>query len=61
MIGLVTPPVGFLSYLTTTIAGAKFEQVVKESWVFILALILALATCTFFPQIVMWLPQILMG
>ncbi len=28
MIGLVTPPVGFLAYLTTTIAGAKFEQVV---------------------------------
>jgi len=61
MIGLVTPPVGFLAYLTTTIAGAKFEQVVKESWVFILALVLALATCTFFPQIVMWLPQTLMG
>jgi len=34
---------------------------VKESWVFILALVLALATCTFFPQIVMWLPQTLMG
>jgi tripartite ATP-independent transporter DctM subunit len=61
MIGLVTPPVGFLAYLTTTIAGARFEEVVKESWIFILALILALATCTFFPQIVMWLPQTLMG
>jgi tripartite ATP-independent transporter DctM subunit len=61
MIGLVTPPVGFLSYLTTTIAGAKFEQVVKESWVFILALILALLTSTFFPEIVLWLPRTLMG
>lgn len=61
MIGLVTPPVGFLVYLTTTIAGARFEQVVKESWVFILALILALVTCTFFPQIVMWLPTWVMG
>jgi TRAP-type C4-dicarboxylate transport system permease large subunit len=37
MIGVVTPPVGVLAYLTTTIAGARFEQVVKESWVFILA------------------------
>ena len=61
MIGLVTPPVGFLTYLTTTIAGARFEQVVKESWVFILALILALLTSTFFPGLVMWLPRTLMG
>jgi tripartite ATP-independent transporter DctM subunit len=61
MIGLVTPPVGFLVYLTTAIAGVKFEQVVRESWVFILALILALATSTFFPEIVLWLPRTLMG
>jgi tripartite ATP-independent transporter DctM subunit len=61
MIGLVTPPVGFLTYLTTAIAGAKFEEVVKESWVFILALFLALLTSTFFPGLVMWLPRSLMG
>jgi tripartite ATP-independent transporter DctM subunit len=61
MIGLVTPPVGFLTYLTTTIAGARFEQVVRESWVFILALILALLTTTFFPGLVLWLPRTLMG
>jgi tripartite ATP-independent transporter DctM subunit len=61
MIGLVTPPVGFLAYLTTTIAGARFEEVVRESWVFILALILALLTSTFFPGLVMWLPRALMG
>jgi C4-dicarboxylate transporter DctM subunit len=61
MIGLVTPPVGFLTYLTTTIAGAGFEQVVKESRVFILALILALVTSTFFPGLVLWLPRTLMG
>jgi tripartite ATP-independent transporter DctM subunit len=61
MIGLVTPPVGFLSYLTTTIAGARYEQVVKESWVFILALMLALVTSTFFPGLVLWLPRTLMG
>jgi tripartite ATP-independent transporter DctM subunit len=61
MIGLVTPPVGFLAYLTTTIAETKFEKVVKESWIFILALILALATSTFFPDLVLWLPRTLMG
>ncbi len=61
MIGLITPPVCFLSYLTTTIAQASFEKVVRESWPFILALILALLTSTFFPGIVLWLPNLLMG
>jgi TRAP-type C4-dicarboxylate transport system permease large subunit len=61
MIGLVTPPVGFLAYVTTTNAGAWFEQVVKESWVVILALLLALLTVTFFPELVLWLPRTLMG
>jgi len=61
MIGLVTPPVGFLAYLTTTIAGARYEKVVKESWVFILALFLALLTSTLFPDLVLWLPRTLMG
>lgn len=61
MIGLITPPVCFLSYLTSTIAGAEFGKVVRESWIFIFALILALATATFFPQVVLWLPNLLMG
>jgi tripartite ATP-independent transporter DctM subunit len=61
MIGLVTPPVCFLSYVTTTIAGANFERVVRESMPFIVALILALVTTTFFPQVVLWLPNLLMG
>jgi len=60
MIGLVTPPVGFLTYLTTTIAGAKYEHVARESWVFILALVLALLTSTFIPELVLWLPRTLM-
>ena len=61
MIGLITPPVCFLSYLTSTIAGAEFGKVVRESWIFIFALILALATATFFPQVVLWLPNLLLG
>ncbi len=61
MIGLITPPVCFLAYLTTTIANANFGEVIRESWIFIFALILALATSTFFPEVVLWLPNLLMG
>lgn len=61
MIGLITPPVCFLTYLTTTIANAHFPKVVRESWPFILALMLALVTSTFFPQVVLWLPNLILG
>lgn len=61
MVGLITPPVCFLAYLTSTIANADFAKVVRESWLFILALVLALATVTFFPPAVLWLPNLLMG
>jgi tripartite ATP-independent transporter DctM subunit len=61
MIGLVTPPVCFLTYLTSTIAQADFSKVVKESWVFILALMLALVTATSLPPVVLWLPNLLLG
>jgi len=61
MIGLITPPVCFLTYLTTKIAGASFDKVVKEQWPFFWALLLALLTATFFPQVVLWLPNLLMG
>jgi TRAP-type C4-dicarboxylate transport system permease large subunit len=61
MIGLITPPVCFLAYLTSTIADANFGKVIRESWIFILALILALATATYVPQLVLWLPNLLLG
>jgi len=61
MVGLITPPVCFLVYLTSTIANADFGKVVRESWLFILALILALLTTTFVPSVVLWLPNLLLG
>jgi tripartite ATP-independent transporter DctM subunit len=61
MLGLITPPVSFLTYLTTTLANAQFSKVVKESWPFVFALILALFTSTFLPQVVLWLPNVFLG
>jgi tripartite ATP-independent transporter DctM subunit len=61
MIGLITPPVCFLTYLTTKISGATFESVVREQWPFFWALLLALVTTTFVPPLVTWLPNLLLG
>jgi tripartite ATP-independent transporter DctM subunit len=59
MIGLITPPVGILLYLATSIAETQIEKVMKEMVPFIVALILVLIICTFIPGIVLWLPGLL--
>lgn len=59
MIGLLTPPVGTLLFLSTSMAQAKLEEVIKEIIPFLFALLLVLVICTFMPGIVMWLPNLL--
>ena len=58
-LALVTPPVGGVLFVTTAIGHADFELVVKEMIPFLIALILVLVTCTFLPNLVLWLPNLL--
>jgi TRAP-type C4-dicarboxylate transport system permease large subunit len=58
-LALVTPPVGGVLFVTTAIGKANFESVVKEMIPFLTALVLVLITCTFLPDLVLWLPNIL--
>jgi C4-dicarboxylate transporter DctM subunit len=60
MIGLVTPPVGVLLYLTSSMAQERVELVVKESVPFLIALIAVLIMSTYLPFVVTWLPSMLM-
>ena len=59
MIGLVTPPVGLLLYLTSAMADEKVELVIRESTPFLIALLLVLLISTYWPGMVMWLPNVL--
>ncbi len=61
MIALVTPPVGVVLYLATSLSGERFPAVVKEMPAFLLALLLALICVTFIPDLSLWLPRVLMG
>ncbi len=61
MIGLVTPPVGFLVYLTASLGEVPIGQVFKEALPFIAALLVVLALTTYVPPLVLWLPNLLMG
>lgn len=60
-IGGVTPPVGTMMFTTCTILRVRLEEFAREGWPFILALFVVLGLITYFPQLVLWLPNRLMG
>lgn len=59
MVGLCTPPVGYLIYLTAAIAKTRPEEVIRESLPFLIALLATLLLCMFVPEIVLALPRAL--
>lgn len=61
MIGLTTPPVGYLIYLSAYIAKEKPEVVIRESLPFLGALIAALLICLAVPAVVLTLPALYSG
>ena len=61
MIALFTPPVGIGLYLATTLSGERFNLVVRETPLFLIALVLALISVTFVPELSLWLPRVFMG
>ena len=60
MIGLLTPPVGMCAYLVADIAKVSFEQVVKACVPFVIILVVVLLLVTYFPQITLFLPNLLL-
>jgi tripartite ATP-independent transporter DctM subunit len=58
MIGGVTPPMGILTFLGASLADCPYEEVVKESVIFLTALFIVLAVCMYLPGLVLWLPRL---
>lgn len=61
MIGLLTPPIGALLFLQTKIADITFEELNRAVWPYTLALFGVLALATYFPAIVMFVPNLILG
>jgi C4-dicarboxylate transporter DctM subunit len=61
MIGLITPPVGISMFISCTIAGVEIEQFTRSIWPFFVVLVITLLVSVFFPQLVLYLPGILMA
>ncbi|MFB3819689.1 MAG: TRAP transporter large permease [Candidatus Methylomirabilales bacterium] len=58
MIGLLTPPVGFVLYILAAISGRDLGYVVRAVLPWILPLLAALLLITLFPELVLFLPRL---
>ncbi len=61
MIGLSTPPFGFLLFITAGISNTPFVKITKEILPMIVELLALLMVITFVPDIVLFIPNRMMG
>jgi TRAP-type C4-dicarboxylate transport system permease large subunit len=57
MIGLLTPPVGALLFLVSKIAKVSFDELVREVWPYLVALLFVLGLITYIPPLVTYIPN----
>lgn len=60
-LGLLTPPVGLALYIMKDISGLTLERTVKEIIPFLIPLLAALLMISMFPQIVLFIPNLIFG
>jgi C4-dicarboxylate transporter, DctM subunit len=61
MIGLITPPVGMSMFIACSIARIGIVDFAREIPLFVVALIVVLLLITYYPPLVLFLPNLLMG
>lgn len=59
MLGGITPPFGSMMFLTCSLLKIRIQEFIKEITPFIIALLLILTILTYFPSIVLFLPNLL--
>jgi tripartite ATP-independent transporter DctM subunit len=60
-IGLLTPPVGVAMYSVCSIMECTVGDYMKESWPFLLSLLLVIVLLVFFPGVVLFIPNLIFG
>ncbi|WP_340109026.1 TRAP transporter large permease [Pikeienuella sp. HZG-20] len=61
MIGLCTPPVGYLIYMVSAMGETPPGEVVRQSFPFIGVLLAVLGLVTYVPAVTLWLPNFVSG
>jgi tripartite ATP-independent transporter DctM subunit len=56
-IGLITPPYGMILFVVSAVNDIPLRAILRETWVFILVLIIALLIVTYVPEISLFLPR----
>ncbi|HYI22042.1 MAG TPA: TRAP transporter large permease [Candidatus Limnocylindrales bacterium] len=59
MLGLLTPPMGGVAFVLSSVTGIPVERVFKGVAYFLPALLVALALITYVPALTLWLPEFL--
>jgi TRAP-type C4-dicarboxylate transport system permease large subunit len=59
MIGLLTPPVGSVLYVTSSVTGRPVDLVFRGIAPFLVPLIAVLVLISAFPAVSLWLPRLL--
>ncbi|OZU88055.1 C4-dicarboxylate ABC transporter permease [Virgibacillus indicus] len=58
-LGLLTPPIGVVLFIVTSISKEKIGEVIKEVMPFFVANVLVLLLVVLFPKLTLWLPELL--
>jgi len=58
--GLITPPYGLILLLSSTLAGVTFTRALRQAVPLYCVYFLVISLIIFFPDIVLWLPRLLM-
>jgi TRAP-type transport system large permease protein len=61
MIGLCTPPIGYLIYMTASMGDVSPAKVIRQSLPFIAVLLIVLGLVTYVPAVTLWLPGVVAG
>lgn len=61
MIGVITPPVGVVLYVTSNVAKVSANRVIKATMPFLVPLFIVLLIITFVPAVTNWLPNLVYG
>ncbi len=61
IIGTLTPPIGIVLFVMARVAKLPFEVVTRATAPFLIPLIAVLLLITVFPELVLWLPRLVLG
>jgi C4-dicarboxylate transporter DctM subunit len=61
LMGSLSPPVAAAMYVACSLAGANVEEYVRDGWPLMIALLVVVALVILFPQVSLFLPNLIMG